>query len=325
MNIRNGIWSVMLTAFHSDGSLDLEGMQALVEWYIHQGCDGLFGVCQSSEMFFLSLQERMTLARSVVRFAKGRIPVVISGHISVPLSEQVRELQSLADCGADGLVLVSNRFVASPEGEDAEFIDNLKAVLRELPKDVPLGFYECPYPFKRLLTPDVLKFCCDSGRFRFIKDTCCDAATLRAKLDLLQGSDIKLFNANTATLLESLRDGVAGYSGVMANFHPRLYKWLYENWKSRPEEAARMQDILSMCALIELKKYPACAKRYLRFQEGLPILDHTRKDAEQVPFFSADDAELAQLCHLSRVLLQQYSPEIALPKQLNIKQKEVVS
>ncbi len=29
----------------------------------------------------------------------------------------------------------------------------------------------------------------------------------------------------------------AGYSGVMANFHPDLYVWLCKNYKKQPEKA----------------------------------------------------------------------------------------
>ena len=38
---------------------------------------------------------------------------------------------------------------------------------------VPLGIYECPAPYHRLLTPEMLAFCAGSGRFLFIKDTSC--------------------------------------------------------------------------------------------------------------------------------------------------------
>ena len=48
---------------------------------------------------------------------------------------------------------------------------------------------------------------------------------------------MKLYNANTSTLLESMKYGAAGYSGVMANFHPALYAWLLENWEKEPEKA----------------------------------------------------------------------------------------
>ena len=38
---------------------------AATEWYIASGCSGLFAVCQSSEMYFLSEEERLELAEFV--------------------------------------------------------------------------------------------------------------------------------------------------------------------------------------------------------------------------------------------------------------------
>ena len=42
---RDGVWPVMLTPLQEDGRLDMAGLEALVAWYIAQGCDGLFAVC----------------------------------------------------------------------------------------------------------------------------------------------------------------------------------------------------------------------------------------------------------------------------------------
>lgn len=297
--LNGGVWPVMLTPFKNNGSLDLEGLCPLVSWYISQGCDGLFAVCQSSEMFYLSLDERVRIAREVVRLSAGKIPVLASGHVSIRLKDQAAELNAIADCGVDGLVLVTNRLVSSPQDDDQTMLQNLRLLLSLLPKDIPLGFYECPYPFKRLLPANVLQFCLDSGRFHFIKDTSCNILNIREKLRILRGSSVMLYNANTATLLDSLEAGVHGYTGVMANFHPRLYRWLTQHWKERPQQAREVQAVLSMCALIELKKYPSCAKRYLRTAWGLPIDDTTRKDNGTPLFFSADDTELMQLKLLS--------------------------
>lgn len=166
-----GVWPVMLTPFKKNGSLDLEGLSSLVSWYISQGSDGLFAVCQSSEMFCLSLDERVRLASEVVRLSAGKLPVLASGHVSERIKDQAKELNAIADCGVDGLVLVTNRLVSSPQEDDKTMLQNLRRLLSLLPKDIPLGFYECPYPFKRLLPADVLQFCLDSGRFHFIKDS----------------------------------------------------------------------------------------------------------------------------------------------------------
>ncbi len=47
---------------------------AVIEWYIAHGSGALFAVCQSSEMMFLSLEERVALGRFVVEKAAGRLP-----------------------------------------------------------------------------------------------------------------------------------------------------------------------------------------------------------------------------------------------------------
>ena len=63
MRFPSGVWPVMLTPFDKDGAVDYPGLKALVDWYIAEGSAGLFAVCQSSEMFFLSLEERAELTR----------------------------------------------------------------------------------------------------------------------------------------------------------------------------------------------------------------------------------------------------------------------
>ena len=77
-----GVWPVMLTPFKENGEVDYRGLEALVNWYIEKEVDGLFAVCQSSEMFYLSLDERIKISRKVVEIAAERVPVIASGHIS---------------------------------------------------------------------------------------------------------------------------------------------------------------------------------------------------------------------------------------------------
>lgn len=77
-----GSWPVMLTPFTDSNEVDYEALKELVDWYIENGVSGLFAVCQSSEMFYLSLEERIKYAKKTVEFAAGRVPVIASGHVS---------------------------------------------------------------------------------------------------------------------------------------------------------------------------------------------------------------------------------------------------
>ena len=114
-----------------------------------------------------------------------------------------------------------------------------------------LGLYECPYPFKWVLGEQELAFCANTGRFHFLKDTCCDLARIRQRLTQLEGNELKLFNANTSTLLDSLRAGAAGFSGVMANFHPELYVWLCDHYAEDPSRAEMLQSFLTLASQLE--------------------------------------------------------------------------
>ena len=98
----------------------------------------------------------------------------------------------------DAVILITNR-LAKEEESDEVWLANLQALLDKLPSQVPLGFYECPYPYKRVLSPKVTRWCAESGRFFFLKDTCCDIQQIKEKLDICRDSNLKLYNANTST------------------------------------------------------------------------------------------------------------------------------
>ncbi len=298
----NHVWPTMLTPFTAHGEVDRTALEALTSWYIDHKVSGLFALCQSSEIFTMSLTEKLDVLRTVQVAAAGRVPVIASGHTSWALSDQIDELTALADLSPAALILISNR-LASPDEDDRVFLARLAAIMKVLPSDLPLGFYECPFPYKRLLSAEILRFMAESGRFAFVKDTCCDIATIRERLDILDGSSVKLFNANTATLLESLDAGAAGYSGVMANFHPDVYDWLCRNHVTQPDLAGEVQSLLTMCSFVELKGYPANAKLALQLA-GLPLTTVTRNVAPGLS--PTNRAELEQLdtvtVHLRRLI-----------------------
>lgn len=277
-NFPGGVWPVMLTPYTKENKVDYKALESLIEWYIANGVSGLFAVCQSSEMFFLSLEERVEIARFVKEKANGRVPVIASGHISDAFEDQVKELNLIAQTGVDAVILITNR-LAKKEESDEVWLENLQKLMKEIPDDVKLGFYECPYPYKRVLSKEVAKWCAESGRFYFLKDTSCDIKNIADKLSVCKGTNLKLYNANTATLLESMQLGAAGYSGVMANMQCRLYDKFTADYEK--EDLSALSDMLTVCALIEYQCYPVNAKYYLQ-QEGLPFETVSRTKSNEL-------------------------------------------
>lgn len=256
-----GIVPVMLTPFDDAGAIDYAGLERLIEWYLAHGSDALFAVAQSSEMQFLSLAERAALARFVVERVGGRVPVVASGHISDDLDAQVAELCAAAESGAQGVVLVTNRLDPQRKGS-AALLDHLHRLLARLPSDLPLGLYECPAPYRRLLSDDELRACIDTGRFVMLKDVSCDLATVKRRVALAAGSPLKILNANAAIAWDAMKAGSAGFNGVFTNFHPDLYQWLRRRGESNPALADELSTFLVVSAVSEALGYPALAKLY---------------------------------------------------------------
>ncbi len=299
--IAGGVWPTMITPFTGSGKVDYKSLEKLVEWYIKNGVQGLFAVCQSSEMFYLSLEERVELARFVVKAAGERVQVIASGHISEPLKKQVDELQRIADTGVDAVVLVSNRLSEIQDVDDI-WKKNAEMILKQV--DAPLGIYECPYPYKRLMDPKLLRWCASTGRFLFLKDTCCDTEQIKQKINAVHGTNLKIYNANAATLLDTLKAGVEGYSGVMANFHPDLYVWLCNNWSDHPELARKLQSALGLASVIEYQNYPVNAKYHMQLEGmDMALASRVKKGTSMTYSMKAEIMELREVMEEYRTML----------------------
>jgi 4-hydroxy-tetrahydrodipicolinate synthase len=251
----------MLTPFDEDNRIDYAGLERLIEWYLAHGADALFAVAQSSEMQFLSLEERAALGRFVVKQVAGRVPVVVSGHVSDDPHGQVRELTAAADTGADAVVLVTNHLDPHARGTST-FLGNLQWLLKQLPADIPLGLYECPAPYRRLLSDEELTACLDTGRFVLLKDVSCNLDTVKRRVALAAQSPLAVINANAAIAYDAMKAGSRGFTGVFTNFHPDLYRWLRTSGPQHPELADELSTFLVLAAVSESLGYPALAKLY---------------------------------------------------------------
>lgn len=275
-------WVTMITPYKSTGEVDYEGIDKVVEWYIENKVTAIFAVCQSSEMFYLTLDERVKIGKRVVEAVNGRVPVAVAGHISDDIEDQITELREMSKVGADAVALISNR-LAKPGESDDIWIANAKRIIDAIP-DVNFGVYECPYPYKRLMSERVIKWCIETGRFTFTKDTCCDLETLKKRIDLTRGTNFKIYNANTTTLLESLRYGADGFCGIMLNFHPELYYYISEHFAELDNPKLELyNNFATVASLIEHQVYPINAKYNMQLN-GCDIALHTR--SKPVPIFT---------------------------------------
>ncbi len=261
-----GIIPVMLTPFKLDGQIDFDALTRLTEWYISNGANCLFASCQSSEILKLSFEERVALSKHVVDVVDGRIPVVASGHVSDSLDDQAQELTAIYNTGADAVVLITNRLDVNNVGGDT-LISNFEKLLTLLPADITLGLYECPAPYRRLLTDEEIRYFSKVPNMKVLKDVSCDLETVKRRLRICEGSDFNIINANAAIAFEAMKAGSNGFSGVFNNVHPDLYAWLLKNKYSDDPLVQELATFLATSAAAEAFGYPNIAKM-MHYKEG---------------------------------------------------------
>lgn len=274
---RPGVWVTTITAFDGNGKLDFKANADITNWCIKKGADGLFAVCQSSEMRFLTLQEKIDLAKCVLDAAAGRVPVVVSGHTAENMNEQINELGLMAETGADAVVMVTNRLATLEQGK-AVYEKNLMRILTALP-NVDFGLYECPTPFLRLLSSEEIRLTAQTNRVKLFKDVCGNAAMQEERGKIVKGTAMQLYNARHETLLNTMLNGYSGYCGALGNFHIDLYRWYYEHYQTEPVLAAKLLTFFCKACDIEKPMYPVSAKYHMNLEGVQMNLESRTKPA----------------------------------------------
>lgn len=266
---------VMLTPFHSDLSVDYEGLNRLIDFYSEAGADGFFANCASSEMYKLNDEERLRITAQVVKRINGSVPVVSTGSFGKSLEEKATFTKRMHDVGVDAVILVTAH-IANKEEDDHIFINHLEYFMN-LTDSIPLGTYECPSPYKRILSPEVYSFLVRTGRFIYHKDTTENIAAIKIKLKRSENTALQLYNAHTATAVSSLRAGAAGMSPISGNLYPEIISWICKNANNpeKKEETDWIQSEITQTEKILSSGYPKSAKYFLR-KRGLDIQDISR-------------------------------------------------
>lgn len=270
--IPSGVYPTMITPYTTDNKIDYNAVEALLNWYDGR-VDGVFAICQSSEIFFLSFEEKLELLKFIMAHKPKDMAVVASGHTEDDFDTQVKQAAAYIETGIDAYVFISNRFATKEESDDVLLDRMFKAI--DLLPETRYGVYECPHNYNRQLTPYVMKQMAQSGKFCFLKDTSCNLDRIAEKLEAVKGSDFKIYNANAATMLESMKLGCEGFSGIMANFYPEIFREICRCYKTDPDRAQMLQNFAGFCSLAEGQRY-SCNSKYFFSLEGLPMTIHSR-------------------------------------------------
>ncbi len=264
----HGIWPVLNTPYKEDLTIDLDHYRNMIEWYIEKGVDGIYANCQSSEMFLLNDEERMTLVSEAVKVVAGRVPVAATGNFGDTVEEHIKQAKKVESAGPDVIMLTVPPFCAND--------DDLRAYYMEMAKCIesPLGLYECPVPRSYHLGIELIELLAKSGRFYIYKETSCDLEKIKKILKVTSNTSLSLLQANIPFMLEAIKAGAPGSMNIAANWLPDL---VVKVAKGNPDnvEIQELNKVLCSMEMVQ-RSINAIGIKYLLSKRGVTIRPLTR-------------------------------------------------
>ncbi|HUS73648.1 MAG TPA: dihydrodipicolinate synthase family protein [Sedimentisphaerales bacterium] len=218
-----GIIPPMVTPLLERDTLDVAGLERLIEHILTGGVHGLFILGTTGEAPSLSYRLRCELTERVCEQVKGRVPVLV-GITDTCFVESVKIACKAKDAGAQAVVLAPPYYFPAGQGELLEY---LKHLTPELP--LPLFLYNMPSYTKLVFEPETVRAAADITGIAGIKESSGDMVYFHQLQSLLnERPDFSLLMGQEELLAEAVLVGAHGGVCGGANLVPQLYVELYK-------------------------------------------------------------------------------------------------
>lgn len=204
----------LVTPMQVDGSLDMEGLERLIEFHIANSTDGIVTVGTTGESATLDEQEHCGVIRHVVEVVKGRVPVIAGTG-----ANSTREAIDLTACakkaGADACLLVTPYYnKPTQEGLYLHHQAVAKAVA------IPQILYNVPGRTACDMLPETVERLAKVPNIVGIKEATGDLERVTEILNRC-GSQFALYSGDDATSADFILLGGKGCISVTANVAPK--------------------------------------------------------------------------------------------------------
>ena len=213
----------MVTPLSGPDTLDVSGLERLVEHILGGGVHGLFVLGTTGEAPGLSLELRRQLVERTCRLVAGRVPVLV-GISDTSFVETLLLAQIAVEQGASALVIAPPYYFPNSQPELLEYFEHLAPRL-----PLPLFLYNMPSHTKTFLEIGTVRRVLEMPNVAGIKDSSGNMIYYHQLIRVLAGyPDRSVLMGPEELLAESVLFG--GHGGVCggANLCPRLYVDLYE-------------------------------------------------------------------------------------------------
>ncbi|MDG2169501.1 MAG: dihydrodipicolinate synthase family protein [Opitutales bacterium] len=218
-----GIIPPLITPLKDPDTLDVEGLERLLEHMIQGGVNGIFALGTTGEGPCLSYQLRMQVVLEVCRIVDQRIPVLVA-VTDTAMEESVRLSTIAAEAGAQAVVLSTPYYFPAGQTELLQYVEHIMPKLA-----LPVMLYNMPSLTKVWFKIETLRKLSSQERILGVKDSSGDMDYFRELISLKsERPDWSLLIGPEEKMVEAVTLGGSGGVNGGANVYPRLFVEAYQ-------------------------------------------------------------------------------------------------
>ena len=277
----------LVTPMLENGSLDFNALEALIEWHIESGTNGIVSVGTTGESATVSVPEHLEIINKTINFVDGRVPV-IAGTGGNSTQEAIELTQTAAELGADYALLVTPYYnKPNQEGLFHHFIKIADSA------EIPQILYNVPSRTACDLMPETVMRLANHQNIVGIKEALDSSERFSELIKISQSiadqKNFSVFSGDDPTFNSFMANGGDGVISVAANVVPSYISQICSlNLSGQFDEAKELNSILeNLYELLFVESNPIPVKwilnRMKRIQSGirLPLVPYNESFHEK--------------------------------------------
>jgi 4-hydroxy-tetrahydrodipicolinate synthase len=246
-----GSWVAMPTPFKPDNSIDYSGFELLIERQIKYGTSQLFVLGSCGETSLLTLEEKKTIVKEVVKMAKGKIPVFFNASAST--TEASVELAKFIEGeGGDGVIFTVPPYVLIPQSAAYEHLDTCMGSIK-----IPCGIYNNPSRIGVLVEPRTISMLSEKHPNFVVDKEAMPHVKQLVQVKRLCGDNIHILCCDYpaySIVIPTLAIGGNGTANIGGNIIPEEVALFSRPWDS--------VEVMETCREIYFKYFPLLESLY---------------------------------------------------------------
>lgn len=297
----SGIYPAVMTAYDTDGEVDVAATLSLVDRLLDRGVDGLFIGGTAGEGPIQTTAERVQLTEAIASHVGARAPII--AHVgALPFRDTVLLAQKALESGVEGVAAIPPLYYNVGPDAVADFFRALAGCLGR-----PVMAYHVPHLTHRPASAAWFARLADEGVLDGVKYSADDMADIQDLIERTKGTGFRLLSGSDPLCLGANLAGSFGAVGVSINAMPTTFTKLWRAAAAGDLGAAAREQLTITRFVTRMFNYDFIGYlRHVLLLQGVNVGDNrpplprlTDEQKDEITRFVYGDADLAAALELS--------------------------